>query len=142
VLYLKRFLFKFLSSCLLSCRFFHFIFCILYLAIYMQIQSGCKGILYSGSKKHKKLKPALETGQKTRRRKKRQKMGETRKCFLNKSIFLKGKRGITTVYFWFFTNAVYKPVPLHIFLEDIYTQDAGTPFSQQIVPCKTRKHDR
>jgi len=81
VLYLKRFLFKFLSSCLLSCRFFHFIFFILYLAVYMQIKSGCKRILYSGSKKHEKLKPALETDQKTCRRKKWQKMGETRKIF-------------------------------------------------------------
>jgi len=56
-----------------------------------------------------------------------------------KSISLeKCKRGITTIYFWFLTNDVYKTVPLHIFLEDIYMQNAGTPFSQQIVPCNTR----
>jgi len=69
-------------------------------------------------------------------------MGERRKSFLLKKggIFLeRGKQGITTIYFWLSTNDVYKTVPSHIYLEDMYMQNAGTPFSQQIVPCKTRK---
>jgi hypothetical protein len=56
-------------------------FLILHLAIYLQIQSGYKEMLYKRCMKHEKLRPALEIDQKTRGRKKVTENGRKEKVF-------------------------------------------------------------
>ena len=116
-------------------------FFILYLAIYRQIQSGCKGILYKRSLKHEKLKPALEIDQKTLGWKKVTKR-EKRESLLKKTFFFFWKR-IREESQLFISGSwqmtfTYSSIT-HISW-DIYTQNAETPFSHQIVPCKTKKY--